>query len=98
MLSTIDNCIKKIREIDAAQKNGEEIIREERPKELSVVWTSLETFQEWRMGYNILRGLSGQYKKDPRTAWIVIFFTTNLMDAAMIIDEIDKLEKLKAFW
>lgn len=97
MTLSIDNCIKKIIEIDTAMKKGEEIHREEQPKSLSVVWTNLETYQEWRIGYNILRAVAKQRKNDPRAVWIMIFITGH-MNATAIMDEIDKLENLKAFW
>ena len=89
--------IAKIREIAEAIKNGEEIYREEKPKELSVVWNSSETFREWRIGFNVLRAVARERKSDPRSIWVMVFIT-GAHDATQILEKIDQLENLKAFW
>lgn len=82
--------------MDAALQKGEEVSREERPRELSVVWNSSD-FQEWRIGYNHLRAIGRERKNDPRAIWVIVFITGQF-NATEILREIDRLENLKAFW
>ena len=93
-MSSYEKCISLIKEICDASELGHEIIREARQKELRWVFIDSQTKQEWYFPkISLIQRLSST---DQKTFKIIEFL--NGLPAKETLEQIEALEKLKAFW
>lgn len=84
--------MKAVRDAELA---GDEVIRENRPKELRFVWTNLRTCEWWHI--QSLSTISRLDRTDPSTK-IIIGFCAGVYTAQNALTLIERLGNLTAFW
>lgn len=86
-----------IDEICADIARGDEVKWEARNRELRWIWTNTRTQKQWNFGVNLFKRLLNQGHGDPRIPFFCAF-VGNRMTVPEVQAEMQRLEKLKAFW